>query len=304
MRGGVDKPMRISDKIIYNTVTNNLQRNLEKLLEVQESASSGKRINRPSNDPIGVMKVIDYNSAISKADQYQRNIDNGMVFLSTTESAISTTQQILVRAKELTISALNDTNGPAERAMMAKEIEQLHLQAIQIANTKISGRYIFAGYNTSAPPYNPDGTYAGTASPDGYIEVEIDSGSTIAINMPGYRAFVTSDDIDILGTLDDLKTALEGNDRDGINNAVDNLENAMDHLSEVRAEIGARINRLETAKEYLSKLKLDLIEYKSEIEDADITDVITQLAMQQNVLEMSRASAARVLQQSILDFLK
>ena len=253
------------------------------------------------------MKVIDYNTAISKAEQYQRNIDNGMVFLSTTESAISTTQQIIVRAKELTISALNDTNGPAERAMIAKEIEQLHLQAIQIANTKISNRYIFAGYNTSAPPYNQDGTYDGTASSDpggGYIKVEIDSGSTIAINMPGYRAFVTSDDIDILGTLDDLKTALEGNDRDGINNAVANLDDAMDHLSEVRAEIGARINRLETAKEYLSKLNLDLIEYKSEVEDADITDVITQLAMQQNVLEMSRAVAARTLQQSLLDFLK
>lgn len=299
--------MRVSDKILYNTVTGNLQRNLEKMLEVQESASSGKRINRPSDDPIGVMKVIDYDTAISKTEQYQRNVDNGMFFLNATESAISSTQNILVRAKELTISALNDTNGPAERAMMAKEIDQLHLQAIQIANTKISGRYIFAGYNTGNPPYNADGDYEGTALADGGdIKVEIDSGSTIDINMPGYRAFVTSDNppIDILGTLNDLKTALEANDKGGINNAVDNLENAMDHLSEVRAEIGARINRLETAKEYLSKLKLDLIEYKSKVEDADIADVITQLAIQQNVLEMSRASAARVLQQSLLDFLR
>lgn len=295
--------MRVSDKLLYNTVLNNLQQNLEKMLSLQESASSGKRIIRPSDDPIGIMKVMDYDTAISKAEQYQRNIDNGIAFLSSTESAVSTAQNILVRAKELSITALNGTNSDAERTIISKEVDQLHQQVIQIANTRVNGQYIFAGFNTGTAPYDPDGTYTGTPYLDGDIEVEVDSGSTVTINMPGDRVFGTSA-AGVIVTLDNLKSALQNNDSQEINNAMNDLDSGMDQLSNVRAEIGARINRLETAKSYIGKLKDDLTEYKSGTEEADITKVITALAMQQNALEMSRASAARVLQQSILDFLR
>ena len=299
--------MRVSDKVLYNTVTNNLQQNLEKMLELQESGSSGKRINRPSDDPIGVMKVIDYTTAISKADQYQRNIDNGISSLDATESAIATTQDILVRAKELSISALNGTSSASDRGIVAKEVQQLYQQVLQIANTQSNGRYIFAGYNigTGTPAYDSSGAYTGTAYPGGSIAVEIDSGATVEINMTGDRVFGSSTyGVDILGTLNNLESALENNNLQGINTATSNLESAMEQINNARAEVGARINRLETAKSYLSKLKIDLTGYKSETEDADIARIITDLAMQQNILEVSRASAAKVLGQSLLDFLR
>lgn len=297
--------MRVSDKLLYNTVTNNLQQNLEKMLKIQEKVSSGRRINHPSDDPIGVMKVMDYNTAISRAEQYQRNIDNGNAILSATESAISTTQDILLRAKELSLAALNGTNSAADRNITAQEIETLYQETLQIANTRFDGRYLFGGYNTSTPPYNSDGTYAGTEDPYGYIEMEIGSGATVAINMPGYRVFGTpAYGVDILGTLINLRTALENNDSQGINDAMEDLDSGMDQVDNIQAEIGAKMNRLDTAKYHLDKLKLDLLGYKSETEDADITQVITDLAMQESVLELSRASTARILDQSLLDFLR
>lgn len=297
--------MRVSDKVLYNTVTNNLQQNLEKMLKVQESASSGKKINHPSDDPVGAMKIMDYDTAISRTEQYQRNIANGATFLNATESAISTTHEIMIRAKELSVSALNGTSSAVDRSIMAEEVDQLYQEAMQIANTQFNGRYLFAGYNINTQPYSSDRTYTGTASPNGYIEIEIDSGSTVEINMPGYRVFGTATDgTDILGTLDTLKTVLEDNDQAGIGAVMDDLDSGMAQLNNVRAEVGARMNRLDTAKSYLSKMKIDLMGYKSEAGDADITQVITELAMQQNAVEMSRASAARVLQQSLLDFLR
>lgn len=295
--------MRVSDKLLYNTVLNNLQQNLEKTLNLQENISSGKRIIRPSDDPIGIMKVMDYDTAISKAEQYRRNIDNGIAFLSSTESAVSTAQNILTRSKELSISALNGTNSAAERSILSEEIDQLYQQVIQIANTQINGRYLFAGFNTGTAPYDTNGNYTGTPYPGGDIEVEIDNGSTVTINITGDLVFGTSTS-GVIDTLDNLRTALQNNDVQEINNAVDSLASAMDQLSNVRAEIGARINRLETAKNYISKLKDDLTVYKAQTEEADITKVITALAAQQNAMEMSRASAASVLQQSILDFLR
>src|SRR3972149_7721035 len=237
--------MRVSDKILYNTVTNNLQRNLEKMLEVQESASSGKRVNRPSDDPIGVMKVIDYETAISKADQYQRNIDNGISSLDATESAIPTTQDILVRAKELSIAALNGTSSASDRGIVAKEVQQLYEQVLQIANTQSNGGYIFAGYNIGTPAYNSSGTYTGTAYPGGSIAVEIDSGSTVEINMTGDRVFGSSAyGVDILGTLNNLKIALEDSQRRRINTGARSRGSGLGHPRSPPAQVGARINRV------------------------------------------------------------
>ena len=297
--------MRVSNKMLYNSVMGNMQRNLEKLLDLQESASSGKKINKPSDDPIGATKVINYNTAISKAEQYQRNIDNGTAFLNSSESAVTATLETLQRAKELALSALSETNSSADKEVMAKEIEQLYEQVKQTANTKYDNRYLFSGFKTDTAPYDATGNYTGTASPSGYIDVEIDAGNTISINMPGYAVFGSATDgTDILAALDDMKTAMESNDSDGIETAMTNIDAGMDQAIDALAEVGARINRLEIASNHFDKLLMDLAVYKSETEDADITKVITELSIQQNMLEVSRATAAKVLQQSILDFLR
>ncbi|MBI5191914.1 MAG: flagellar hook-associated protein FlgL [Nitrospirae bacterium] len=296
--------MRVSDKSLYNTITNNLQAGLERLLQLQESASSGKRINRPSDDPSGVIKVMDYDTAISKVEQHERNVGNGNSNLTATESAISSVQEVVQRAKELTVQASDASNDSSDRAIIAKEVEQIYNQVLSTANTKVNGKYIFAGYNNSTAPYSSDGTYNGTY-PGGYMEVEVDSGSTVEINMPGYMVFGSSAyGTNILSALNSLQTALENNNTDGIGTAMTTLDSSLEQLNNARAEVGAKTNRLDTAKSYLSKLKLDLTDFKSQTEDADLTEVITKLTMQQNSVEISRASVSRVLQQSIMDFLK
>ncbi|OHE57464.1 MAG: flagellar hook-associated protein 3 [Thermodesulfovibrio sp. RBG_19FT_COMBO_42_12] len=288
-----------------DTVMGNMQRNLEKLLDLQNSASSGKKINKPSDDPAGAARVINYNSAISKAGQYQRNIDNGAAYLNATETAISATQDIFLRAKELALSALSETSSAADRNTMAMEVEQLYEQVRQIANTKYDNRYIFAGLKTDVAPYDNTGSYTGTASNGGYIDVEIDAGITMSVNMPGYAVFGSATDgTDVLAALSDLKTAMESNDTVAIEGAMTNLDSGMDQVSDALSYIGARLNRLDIAKNHFDTLLFDLAKYKSDTEDADITNIISQLALQETMLEVSRATAAKVLQQSILDFMR
>ncbi|MCC6544067.1 MAG: flagellar hook-associated protein FlgL [Nitrospirae bacterium] len=297
--------MRVSNNLMFNTVMGNMQRNLDKLMELQNSASSGKKITRPSDDPAGAARIINYNSAISKADQYQRNINNGTAFLNATETAASSTLDVLQRARELAVSALNGTNSASDKMTMAKEVEQLYEQVKQIANSKYDNRYIFAGFRTDVAPYDNTGSYTGTASPDGYMDVEIDAGNTMSMNMPGYAVFGSSaDGTDILASLADLKSAMESNDSAAIQGAMTKIDAGMDQVNDARSYIGARLNRLDIAKSHFDKLLNDLAKYKSDTEDADITNIISQLALQQSMLEVSRATAAKVLQQSILDFMR
>ncbi len=297
--------MRVSSKVLYNTVMGNMQRNSEKLLDLQNSVSSGKKLNKPSDDPAGAARVINYNSAIAKAGQYQRNIDNAAAFLNATETAVSATQDVLLRAKELALSALNGTYSAADRRTMAMEVDQLYEQVKQTANTTYDNRYIFAGFRTDVAPYDDAGNYTGTSSDDGFMDVEIDAGNTMSINIPGYAVFGSSGDgTDILAAMGDLKTAMNDNDTAAIGAAMTKLDTGMDQINDRRAEIGVKLSRLELAKNHIDTLQYNLLKYRSDTEDADITSLISQLALQQNMLEISRATAARVLQQSIMDFLR
>ena len=296
--------MRVSDKLLFNTITNSLNKNLDILLRLQTKVASGKRINHPSDDPSNSMKVVDYTSILSQTKQYERNINNGMVFLNSTEQAISATNNILVRVKELTVSALNDTIDANSRVMISKEVDQLYNQVVQIANTKVNGRYIFAGFKTDTAPYSTDGTYNGTY-PGGDIEIEIDTNSKVPINLPGYKVFGTATyGTDILGTVKSIKTAMENNDTTTLRNLLDDIDKSMDQLSNARAEVGARMNRLDTAKEYLERFKMDVEKYKGDTEEVDIAKIVSDLSMQYNVLDMVRYSASRILHTSILNFLR
>ncbi len=296
--------MRVSEKGLYNTITNDLQAGLEKMLKLQESASSGKKILSPSDDPAGVMKVIDYNTAISKVEQYQRNVDSINSGLTATESAIANVQDVVQRAKELAVQASNALNSSSDRAAISKEVDQISQQVLQIANTQVNGKYIFAGHNINTPPYSSDGTYNGTY-PGGYMKVEVNAGSTVEANMPGYTVFGSSAyGTNIIGSLNNLKSALDNNDTAGIGNAMTNLDASLEQLNNARAEVGAKTNRLDVVKTYLSRLNIDLTDFKSQTEDADLTKVITQLTLQQNIVEASRSIVSRVLQQSIMSFLK
>src|SRR4030067_270871 len=223
--------MRVSNNLMSDTVMGNMQRNLEKLLDLQSSA--------------------------------------------------------------------------ADRNTMAMEVEQLYEQVRQIANTKYDNRYIFAGLKTDVAPYDNTGSYTGTASNGGYIDVEIDAGITMSVNMPGYAVFGSATDgTDVLAALSDLKTAMESNDTVAIEGAMTNLDSGMDQVSDALSYIGARLNRLDIAKNHFDTMLFDLAKYKSDTEDADITNIISQLALQETMLAVSRATAAKVLQQSILDFMR
>jgi len=291
--------------MLYNTALANLQENMDRLLKAQEVVSSGKRINRPSDDPVGAYKLLGHDTVLSKTKQYQRNIDRAVSFLSTTESVVSGVNNLLVRAKELAIQEASATSDAQTRYVAEKEVEQIFSQMLQMANTKHEGKYIFAGFKTNTPPYDSSGNYSGTDSPDGEINVEVGAGIEVAINLPGYKVFGAKGGVEALKIIDDFKTALKNNDVAGIQDAIDKIDLAMNQIQESWAEIGARISQLNSSKDYLSSLEAQITQQKSDVEDADIAKAITELAQREHALEASRGVTARILSQpSLIDFLR
>lgn len=180
--------MRIADKMNFNQVNHNLQKNRADMADLQNQAATQKRINKPSDDPLASARVLVSRTEERGNTQFIKNINHAKSFLEFSDQSLGELSEVLVRAKELAISQSNDASGNVEsRLVTAAEVSQIYNQSIQIGNRKLAERYVFGGYNTQNRPFDASGEYAGD---DGDIKVQINKDAFLSINIPGNKAFL------------------------------------------------------------------------------------------------------------------
>ena len=446
--------MRITDQMLFNSGTKSLMRNTEAVAKAQDRASAGKKVLRPSDDPISSTQILKYNKSIAQVDQFTRNMRGSEDFFAVSDSALSGMQEGIRRASELAVEMINASHAPSDRKIVAVEIKQIFEQLSASTNSVDGkGQHIFAGNKISTKPfdfekpwqgefvgttiegpieivkYDPEnseddsndrlnvtvdgvnvdvkleeGFYSGEAlateiqrqvneslalsdttpasvvtvqfEPDeegsekghlvitsdavkgrssvvfnkvvqpipepnaptkpplgdarlklglvggksqlsgeeyvgdnGEMQVLIEPGVPLARNIPGNRVFKGGPDgVDIFASLINFQTALETSNIVGIQTAITDMEKATDQISNERAIIGARLNRLEETKARLENFKLATIEFKSKEEgsdDASQVEAFSELIQQQTALQASLLVQARILQQpTLLSFLR
>ena len=151
--------MRVTSKLMSENVTRNIFKNTEALYNLQNSISSAKRINKPSDDPLGIGKVLDYRKILESIDQYKTNISNAEAMLNITDSTLNSVDTLLIRAKELAVSQSTESSTEKTREITSKEIAEIYDQILTLANTRKNKSYIFAGYKTGTPPFEKDDAY-------------------------------------------------------------------------------------------------------------------------------------------------
>jgi len=406
--------MRVSDQMLFQSVVASMQRQTDALFQLQAQVSSGKRINQPSDDPIGQPLVLNYGNTLAATDQYLRNIESGNSYMTSADSTLQNVSDQLQRAHELAIQMANATYSSADRADAAKEVKEIFNQLIALGNTSVDGRYLFAGDQTKTIPFLDQGRYIGTAvalpvtitagvndrmtlSLDGVtstvtlpagnyatgatlsgmiqnaintdptfqtagvsasvtfdtnhlvvtsnatggnssavptggtalanlglaagtnqpsgtylgdsneVSLLIGPNTPVVTNLPGDRLFKgvgVTGGVDIFSSVSGLQVALQNNDVAGIQTALTNISAAQDQVTNERALLGARLNRMDATKNMLSDFKTSITQFKSDIENVDLTKAISDLSLQQTTLQATQATAARILQTSLLNFLK
>jgi flagellar hook-associated protein 3 FlgL len=151
--------MRVTSKILSENVTRNIFKNTEVLYKLQNEISSAKRINKPSDDPIGIGRVLDYRKILESIGQFQTNISNAEALLNLTDSTLDSVDTLLIRAKELAISQSTESATENTREITSGEIAEIYDQIMNLANTRNNKSYIFAGYNTLTIPFERDENY-------------------------------------------------------------------------------------------------------------------------------------------------
>lgn len=297
--------MRVTDGMLMTNFLNNYHNNLEKLQKNQNMLSTGKKISRPSDDPVAVATSLRIRTDMARNDAYTKNADYAKSWLDITDSALNQLGDLLQRTRELAVQGANGTLTQADMQKMANEIEQLKAQMIQVGNTQYNGRYIFAGFKTTTQPFSEDNnSYNGD---NGLIEFEVGAGGNkIAVNVPGDKVF----DVDLTGTsqllvmMDNLKSALDSGDHQAVSNLIVDVDKQMENVLAVRAEVGAKSNRIDLIQNRLQDDNYNFTALLSKSEDADLAQVITNLKMDENVYRASLAAGARIMQPSLIDFLR
>jgi len=297
--------VRVTDGMLVTNFLNNYHNNLEKLQKNQNMLSTGKKISRPSDDPVAVATSLRIRTDMARNDAYTKNADDAKSWLDITDSALNQLGDLLQRTRELAVQGANGTLTQADMQKMANEIEQLKAQMIQVGNTQYNGRYIFAGFKTTTQPFSEDNnSYNGD---NGLIEFEVGAGGNkIAVNVPGDKVF----DVDLTGTsqllvmMDNLKSALDSGDHQAVSNLIVDVDKQMENVLAVRAEVGAKSNRIDLIQNRLQDDNYNFTALLSKSEDADLAQVITNLKMDENVYRASLAAGARIMQPSLIDFLR
>lgn len=300
---------RITQESINRTTLSNINLNYKKMQEIQEKLSSGKQINHPSDDPSGTRKVLGLKTEELQFQQFSDNTAAAKEQINYTFNTLESIQEILYKVKELTMQASNDTLGQSERKIIASEMNELLESVLQFTNTDNDGRYIFSGTKTSTVPFSAVRDSSGRISAVSYtgnneeIKYQVGPNTYIQVNTPGGTFF---QDNEIFSTLISLRDALESStfDSTAFLDLRNTLDTATDTLSTEITKFGAKANRLEMTAHSLENSQIALKELISYTEDADIASLIMDLKRQENVLQSSLETGARIIQPTLLDFLR
>jgi len=297
--------MRINPNITSDILNAISQAELQQQKAVQEVAT-GKRVNVPSDDPAAAAEMVQNLALSSQTDQYLQNTSSVEGLLQTADSALSSVVTSLNQAIGLGVQGSTGTLSSSNRQAIVEQLQGVFAQVVQLANSSYEGSYIFGGTATTAPPYAPDPTQTDGVTYNGNTgvnSVDIANGRSIQINVPGSQIFQAAGG-DVMGSLQQLITALQSGNTTASGTATTQLRTAMDSLSQQRVFYGNAINQLTSNQSFLQQEKVNLQTQQNDLVGIDPAQAATDLSQAEMAYNSGLAAAAKVLPPSLMDYLK
>ena len=295
---------RITQNMLSQRSLASLQAGLNRMAQTQEKLSTGRLINRPSDSPSGTVAAMRLRDTLAGAQQYQRNAQDGMAWLGTTDAALTSITDQARQARDIALQGANSgAMGQPSRDALAATVDQLRSSLIGTANTTYLGRPVFGGVTAGSEAYQDDGTTVSWVGAPGTVERTVGDGQKVRVDQDPTAVFGAAGDT-IFEHLTALSDALRVNDQAAVRAGVGALNADLARLATSHAEMGTRYQRVESALAARADDELRLKASVSQVEDADLPQVIVDLQMQQASYQAALGATARVMQPSLMDFLR
>ncbi|WP_258724226.1 flagellar hook-associated protein FlgL [Cellulomonas sp. NS3] len=289
----------MTHQTVQRSTLGNLQQNLSTMADLQAKMSSGKNINLPSDDPAGASDMLRLRGEQRAQTQFARNADDGNGWLTTVDSALTSSLSTMRRARDLVVQGGNGGLGATSREALAAEIDGLRAALLEQANTSYLGRSVFAGTSDAGVAFTD--AYAFTGTPGSSVERRVAENTTVRVDADGAAVYGEGAG-SVFALLETVSATLRsGGDVTAHLTAIDARFDAM--LTQVSG-VGARQNRVQDAQSTLLETQQSTKAQLSAIEDVDLAGIILELQMQEVAYQGALGAAGKVLQPTLMEFLR
>jgi flagellar hook-associated protein 3 FlgL len=293
--------VRITQGSIAASSLANLQASLQRNAQLQEQMTSGKTINRPSDSPTGIVSVMTLNRQISSNEQFSKNAADGSAWLANVDTTLQTVNQRLQRVRNLVLQASSTgSNDLTARQAIATEVTSLREEIVGLSNTNYGGRPLFGGTTSNSTAYDP-ATYDYLGN-DGAITRRLDASTTIEVGASGQAVFGAGS-TSVFALLDDIAANATGDTTKLAGNLQD-LDGRMSSVLRTLTEVGVRASRVTAGQTTADDRVMDLQTTLSGVRDIDLPKTILDLQLQSTSYQAALNATAKVLQPSLMDFLR
>ncbi|MGH4121139.1 flagellar hook-associated protein FlgL [Clostridium sp.] len=323
--------MRITNKMLSNNFLRDMRTNLTNLSKIQNQMSSGKQITKPSDDPAKASKIMQMYSEIDANKQYNSNIKSTTNWLDMTDETLDRMGFVVGRIDELLVSTGNGGYGDDQRQAVKDEVNQRVEELSNLLNTSFDGKFIFGGTRGTTKPteiasggiddknsrlvYSQVGggelvdiTGAGATEYNqinSKISVEVSQGVTMEYNVTATEIMNYGDGDNLMELLSNITNHLDdGATSELTGGDLEGIQSAMTNILKLRSQVGAKQNRMESAESRNVDANFNMTEILSATEDIDITETVMEYATMQNIYMASLQTSAKVIQPTLLDYLR
>ncbi|WP_342563314.1 flagellar hook-associated protein FlgL [Paenibacillus sp. FSL R7-0345] len=315
--------LRVTSNMMNSQLLLNLNRNARTMNDTQLQLATGRKINKPSDDPVGITYSLRYRAELSSNEQYQENVTSALSWLEFNDTVMTQAGEVVQRLRELSVKGANGSNPQEALNSINEEVMQLKEQLVDIGNSQFNGKFIFNGQNYDIKPFDfstgEDGylDYSGASlvvTDHGLVNYSVGDSVQLPINVTGNEVFgsstvkedgtVEADKDNIFAVIDRISAALVSGDTAAISSELSNLDDRINKMLAVQANIGAKVNRIELMENRLGDLEVNLTDLQSKTEDGDYAEMLMQSKIQENIYNASLSVGAKIIQSTLVDFIR
>jgi flagellar hook-associated protein 3 FlgL len=299
--------VRITQDMMSNALLGRLGTLQNRISTSSTELQTGKRINQPSDDPLGTQRALQLSNQSDAIDQYTTNAGDAQDFLQTTDTALQSITSLTQRVRDLAVQGANGTLNATNMQSLGTEVDSLIAGVKSAAGATNNGVYVLSGTKTTTAPYaagaadayqGDSGTIARAIGPGVSVQV-----NTLGSDVLGSGIVGGTSDGKLLGTLRTIAADLKSGNQSALGTDLKTLDGNLDTVSTADATVGATLNRVTAATTSLAAAKVQTQSLLSNTQNADLAQVTVDLANEQSVYQAALQSSAKVIQQSLLDFL-
>ncbi|AMB58769.1 flagellar hook-associated protein FlgL [Microterricola viridarii] len=291
---------RVTQQTTLLTAQRNLQANAAQLAKLQDQASTRKAFSRASEDPSGAADALRIRAQQRANDQHSRNVNNGLGWVTTLDSTLTEVNDVMKRVRDLTVQGANDGSLSATaKEAIAVELDSLKDHLLGLANTQYLGRTVFAGNSSDGVAFNPD--YSFTGAPGSEVNRRVGPDTTVRVDGDGSAVFgegATS----VFALIEGIAADLRGGTNIGAR--LGDIDQRMSAVRTEHSAVGSRHALIMRAEEAVMDKTVSFEAQRAAVEDIELSRIILDLKAQEITYQAALGVTARVLQPTLMDFLR